>query len=266
MLKKVYLEITNTCNLDCSFCIKNKRDSLFLSEENFDIILDKLKKYTNYLYFHVLGEPLMHPKVNKFIDKAYNNNFNVNITTNGYLIDRLKTNNIRQINISLHSFDKKYNISINDYMFNIFNKIDSLNNTYISLRLWVNNSNTKEIIDLINKHYNLNINYLDINSTIKINDYIFINTFHEFIWPDLNNNYYDSNGTCYALTDHIGILSDGIVIPCCLDSQGIINLGNIYNDNLSDILNSDKVLKMIDGFKNNKKCEELCKHCKFLDK
>ena len=208
----------------------------------------------------------MHPKVNKFIDKAYNNNFNVNITTNGYLIDRLKTNNIRQINISLHSFDKKYNISINDYMFNIFNKIDSLNNTYISLRLWVNNSNTKEIIDLINKHYNLNINYLDINSTIKINDYIFINTFHEFIWPDLNNNYYDSNGTCYALTDHIGILSDGIVIPCCLDSQGIINLGNIYNDNLSDILNSDKVLKMIDGFKNNKKCEELCKHCKFLDK
>ena len=95
---------------------------------------------------------------------------------------------------------------------------------------------------------------------------MFINNFHEFIWPDLNNNTYDENGTCYGLIDHIGILVDGTIIPCCLDSRGDISLGNIYNDNLDEILESYRVKNIINNFKNNKKCEELCKHCKFIEK
>ena len=86
----------------------------------------------------------------------------------------------------------------------------------------------------------------------------------EFIWPDLNNNYYNEVGTCYALRDHLGILVDGTVVPCCLDSKGIINLGNIFEENIEDIQNSERYKKMLQGFRNNKKCEELCKHCKFM--
>jgi len=262
--KKIYIEITNSCNLNCDFCIKNNRKIKFITEDEFKIILEKIKDYTDYLYFHVLGEPLLHPNINELIDIA-STNFKVNITTNGYLIDRIKENkNIRQLNISLHSFNENNKISLNEYLDNIFTTIDALSNTYISLRLWVKNKYNNQIIDYINKKYNIDIPYAVENYTI--NDHVFINNFHEFVWPDLDNNYYEEMGTCYGLTDHIGILVDGSIIPCCLDSKGIINLGNIYSNSLENILNNDRVNKMINGFKNNNKCEELCRHCKFIDK
>lgn len=264
--KKIYIEITNVCNLNCNFCIKNKRKQEFITIDNFKILLNKIKNYTDYLYFHILGEPLMHPKINELINIA-SKNFKVNITTNGYLIDRIKENqNIRQINISLHSYNDKYNISLKDYLDNIFDSVDELikNDTYISLRLWVKNKYNKDIINYINKRYNVNIKENIDNYTIK--DKLFINNFHEFIWPDLNNKYYNEEGTCYALSDHIGILVDGTIVPCCLDSEGVINLGNIYQKNLKNILKQDKIQNMINNFKKHKKCEELCKHCKFIDK
>ena len=262
-LKKIYLEITNGCNLNCEFCIKNTRKIEYINIENFKLILNKIKKYTDYLYFHVLGEPLLHPNINELIDIA-SKSFNINITTNGYLINNLKTHNIRQLNISLHSYNDDYNIKLEEYLDNIFNKIDSLNNTYISLRLWVKNKYNKKIIKYINNRYSLKIK--DDVKNYKINNHIFINNFHEFIWPDLNNTYYSEKGTCYALVDHIGILVDGTIIPCCLDSRAIINLGNIYKDNLDDILKKKRVENMIKNFKNNRKCEELCKHCNFIEK
>ena len=264
--KKIYVEITNGCNLNCDFCIKNKRISKFISIDDFKLLLNKINDYTDYLYFHVLGEPILHPSINELIDIA-SSNFKINITTNGYLLDRIKNNkNIRQLNISLHSFDYKYNISLKDYLDNIFNTIDKLikSDTYISLRLWVKNKYNKKIIDYINNRYNTNIKY-DVEQH-TINNKLFINNFHEFIWPDLNNNIYDEEGTCYGLIDHIGILVDGTIIPCCLDSRGDISLGNIYENSLEEILESDRVKNIINNFKNNRKCEELCKHCKFIEK
>ena len=263
-MKKVYIEITNNCNLDCSFCIKNERTNKFMSLEEFKKILDKIKPYTKYIYLHVMGEALLHPKINEIINLA-SKDFNVNITTNGYLINRIKTKNIRQINISIHSFDKKYKINTEEYLNNIFSVVDKLENTYISYRFWVNNKNSKELLNIINKHYNTNFKLKELKKDNKINNHIFINTYNEFIWPDLNNNYNSEEGKCYALRDHIGILVDGTIVPCCLDSKGIIKLGNIFKDDLEEVLNSDKVKNMLDGFKNNKKVEELCKKCNFLD-
>ena len=234
-----------------------------MSIDNFNIILDKIFKYTDYLYLHILGEPLMHPNINELIDCA-SKKFKVNITTNGYLIDRIKTKNIRQLNISLHSYSSKYNIKLDDYLDKVFNKIDKLDKTYISLRLWVKNKHNKEIINYINNRYKVNIQ--DNTDNYKINNHIFMNNFQEFIWPDLKNNYYNVNGTCYGLNTHIGILVDGTVIPCCLDSRGVINLGNIYNDSLEEILKSNRVNLMTEGFKCNEKIEELCKHCNFIQK
>lgn len=263
--KKIYIEITNACNLSCSFCIKNQRHIKYLSVDEFITILDKLHPFTDYLYFHILGEPLIHPNINEFINIA-SKNFNVQITTNGYLIEKIANNpNIRQLNISLHSFDPKYKISLEEYMNNIFKTIDDLitKNTYISLRLWVTNEYQVQMVNMINKHYNCTIDLT--NPSFKINKYLYIKQFHEFIWPDLDNNYYNDLGTCYAIKDHIGILSDGTIVPCCLDTKGTINLGNIHKDNLEDILNSDRVKNMLNGFQQHKKKEELCKHCSFLE-
>ena len=150
-------------------------------------------------------------------------------------------------------------------MNNIFDSLDMLKrHTYISLRFWLKNKYTKDMIEMINKKYNvkLDVNNLKNNSTILKNVFISIN--EEFIWPDLNNNYYSEEGTCYALRDHIGILVDGTIVPCCLDSKGIIKLGNIFDDSLNDNINSDRYQNMYERFKNNKKCEDLCRKCKYL--
>lgn len=259
-MKKVYVEITNLCNLNCSFCIKNTRKGMFMSKDNFEVILSKLKNTTNYLYFHVMGEPLLHPLINEFIDMASKDYF-VNITTNGYLIKKIINNkNIRQINISLHSFNEIYTKSLEEYMQDILEVADNLkDNTYINYRIWVNSPYKKEIIKLLEDKYNIKI-----TKHTKLDHNTYIDFDSEFIWPDLNNNYYSEVGTCYALKDHLGILVDGTIIPCCLDSKGIINLGNIFNEDIKDIQDKERYKTILQGFKNNKKHEELCKHCKFI--
>ena len=262
MYKKVYVEITNICNLKCSFCIHNKRESSFMSKDNFQVILEKLKPYTKYLYLHVMGEPLMHPYINEFINLASQYYF-VNITTNGYLIDKIKNNkNIRQINISLHSFNDKYNKTLNEYLTDILEVTNILKEyTYINYRIWASNPYKKDIIKILEEYYNTTI-----NGHTKLSKNTFIDFDTEFFWPDLSNNYYNEICTCYALKNHIAILVDGTIVPCCLDSKGSINLGNIFESSIEDIINSKRYQKMLINFKNNKRCEELCKHCNFLDR
>lgn len=261
MYKKVYIEITNNCSLNCDFCIKNKRPNKFMSKDEFQIILDKLQGYTKYLYLHVLGEPLIHPLINDFINLAIKNNYYVNITTNGYLINNIKNNkNIRQLNISLHSYNDKYKKSLINYLNDIFLVVDKLKTTtYISYRLWVNSKHKEDIINALEKKYNVKI-----SNNMKLEKNVFIDFDDEFIWPSLNNNYYSDKGKCYALKNQIGILADGTIIPCCLDTLGIIKLGNIFVDNINDIINTPKYQNILNGFKNNKKVEELCKHCSFI--
>ena len=262
MYKKVYVEITNNCNLNCDFCIKNQRQRKIMTTDEFLMILEKLKNYTKYLYFHVLGEPLTHPNINNFIDLACRNYF-INITTNGYLVNRISDNlNIRQVNISLHSYDERYKISLLQYMNNIFKTIDQLKEkTFFSLRIWVKNKYTQQIIEFINKRYNIKLNLSRISNNMTLEKNVYLSISEEFIWPDLENDYFDENGSCYALKHHIGILVDGTIVPCCLDSKGIINLGNIFTDNLEDIINSDRYKMMLNGFRENRKRELLCKKC-----
>lgn len=263
MFKKVYVEITNNCNLSCSFCNEIKRKREFITIDNFKIVLNKLNGYTNYLYFHLMGEPLIHPNINELINLG-SRDYKINITTNGYFLNIIKDNkNINQINISLHSFNEKYNKSLDEYLNNILDCVDNLivNNTIINFRLWTNTKYKDKIINKLNQYYNINI-----NGNTKIKDNVYIEFDSEFIWPNLNNNYFNEDGSCQGLRSHIGILVDGTVVPCCLDTNGILSLGNIYQDDLKNILNQDKVKDIKNGFENNKKIENLCKHCNFYDR
>lgn len=264
MFKKIYLEITNNCNLNCSFCIGNKRDKKFIDVEQFKFMLDKIEGFTKYVYFHVMGEPLLHPKVNELINIA-SERYYVNITSNGYLIKRIENNtNIRQINLSLHSYDEKYNKSFDEYMNDIFSSVDKLivNNTIVKYRVWVNSEYKDMILSKLEEKYGVVIGD---NKSLKLADNTYYEVEHEFIWPSMDNDYYTEEGSCRGLRDHIGILVDGTVIPCCLDSAGIINLGNIYKQDLSDIIGSDLFKEMKQGFLNNKKVHELCRKCNFYD-
>lgn len=266
MFKKIYIEITNCCNLNCHFCPQNHRPPQFLTINQFKTLLSQLKGHTNYLYFHILGEPLLHPQLNELLSLAQAENFQVNITTNGYLINNLKNSpKIRQLNISLHSYSPLYQKSLDNYLTDIFQITEQLlkNNTYVNYRLWVNNPYSSKILEKIQSHYHLSFTP---SQTTKLKDHLYLNFNQEFTWPDLTNNLYQDQGTCYGTRDHIGILVDGTIIPCCLDSQGCIPLGNIYQENLADILSKKRFLNMKEGFQKHHKIEELCKHCGYNPK
>ena len=261
--KKIYIEISNICNLDCPFCLKSNRPKKSLSIEEFKKILDEIYPYTKYIYLHILGEPLLHKDINQFIKIATEKDFYINITSNGYLINNLKEN-IREINISLHSYNERYNKSLNDYLNDLYNySINHNNDTYINYRMWASSKYKKDILSYLESKYNVKID--ESLDNIKLADNIYLNFDKEFIWPNDNKEKKEYQGKCYALKDHIGILSDGTVVPCCLDGTGKIKLGNILNKDFKSILNNEKLIKLSDELSSGKRTNDLCKKCNFLD-
>lgn len=265
--KKIYIEITNICNLNCSFCSASNKIKKEMTIEEFEVILKKIEKYTDYIYLHVKGEPLIHKDLDNilYITKKYNKK--VCITTNGVFIkEKLdilnKYDNIYQINISLHSENNK-----NKYLEDILTSIDNLKYPYISLRFWtldkgIMDNKTKHYLNIIKDKYKVK----EIKNNIKLKDKLYLSLDDKFTWPDINNNYYKEEGYCLGGKTHIGILSDGTVTICCLDSEGYSNLGNIFNNTLEDILSSDKYQNTIKKFQ-NKKCHlDICKHCSYKER
>ncbi|MDD6795762.1 MAG: SPASM domain-containing protein [Clostridiaceae bacterium] len=283
--KRVYIEITNICNLSCSFCPKTGRQKKFLEAKEFRHILNEIKPYTKYIYLHLMGEPLLNKNLEEFLNIAYDEGFIVNITTNGTLINMNKNilknaKSLRQINISLHSFEANNNeISFNQYFNDILAFIKEMNedtDTICAMRLWnldssklkgENELNSK-IIKKISDYFQYNgdlKNILDRDNKVKIKDRIYLNGAEKFSWPDINLEPLGSKGFCHGLRDHFGILVDGTVVPCCLDGEGNINLGNIYEKPLKEILEGERAKNIYDGFSSRCRVEELCKRCGYSE-
>mgnify|MGYP001451560785 CR=1 FL=1 len=130
--KRVYIEITNACNLSCSFCIKNDRPIHSMTIEEFSHIISQVKPYTDYVYLHILGEPLSHPHLLAFLDICKDAKIKVNITTNG---EELCHPALRQLNVSLHSFSEHEQANyLNDVC--TYSRLLAKHNIHINLRLW----------------------------------------------------------------------------------------------------------------------------------
>lgn len=275
MFKKIYIEITNICNLKCEFCPETKRTKQYMTVEDFEKIIKKIYKSTKLVCLHVKGEPLLHSKLEEILEILEKYNLKANITTNGTLIKRnlevlKKAKALRQINFSIHSIMENKSID-KQYLKDIFESAEKLENTIISYRLW-NLKNIKEndinssIIEEIEKYYNIqNLKQQLIeNEFIEIKKNMFINQDVEFTWPNINQNIIIEKGRCLALKDQIAILVDGTVVPCCLDNNGDIPLGNILQETMEEILEKPKVIKIKKNFENGVITCELCKRCGFL--
>ena len=263
--KKIYVEITNQCNLKCAFCIQNKRECKYMTVEEFSYILDEIRPFTKYIYLHVLGEPLLHPKLKEFLSIAKEKDFFVNITTNGTLLLKNKeillgNHSVRQINVSLHSFP-----DIPSYLENVITVGDLLSEKgiYISYRLWTFDGDLsnemKNTIDTLENHYSTKIiNYKD---SIRLKEHCFLSFDSTFKWPSLTNDFVSDTGTCQGFRHMCAILSDGRVVPCCLDSNGEATLGNIFDTKFEEILNNNQ--NLLNDFQNHKMTLELCKKCSY---
>ncbi|WP_028610734.1 radical SAM/SPASM domain-containing protein [Paenibacillus harenae] len=280
--KKFYIETTSICNLSCTFCPPTQRAKGFISIEDFTKTLDQIKPFTDYIYFHVKGEPLLHPKIGELLDIAHEKGFKVNITSNGTLITKNKAKllnkpALRQINFSLHSFDGHPGSKDKEgYLADILsfvNEAVAASSIIISFRLWnlemdnetnLQRSKNRELLSMIEKAFQLDYKIEEKfkpGTGVKIADRIYLNQDPEFKWPDLKEPEDDGKGFCHALRNQAGVLIDGTVIPCCLDGEGVINLGNIHETPFADIIGNERSTRLHDGFSRREAVEELCRKC-----
>lgn len=265
---RVYIEITNICNMNCSFCHGHSRTKGFMSYELFQKVLNELEDKTKYVYYHLMGEPLLHPELPLFLKTANEKGFRSMITTNGTLIpkcgDMLLENHVHKVNLSIHSLEDVDETQFNEYMDSVTRfseKADEMG-TIVVFRMWnkgFDGGLNERVINYL-KH-RLAGEWSDNSRGLKIRNKLFLEWGDRFVWPDKEATMYGNDVYCYGMRDHFGILCDGTVVPCCLDSDGVIALGNIQTTSLDEILSSPRAQAIKKGFECRKASEDLCKRC-----
>ena len=279
----MHIEITNICNLTCTFCPPKILPNATMSLEKFDDLNAQLKPYTKELAYHIVGDPLVLSNLNEYLNISLKHDLKVNITTTANNINEkhyeaLTNPTIKQINFSINSYNaNSHKKSLDEYLNPILDFVKFAQNKnheyFINFRIWnldeeksAKEFNTK-VFDKINKTFNPNIDlenvYKERPKNIRIDRKIFFNFDEYFNWPSLENEIVSSNGFCYGLDSHFGILTSGDVVPCCLDQNACINLGNTNTTQISDILNSNRVKAIQNGFRKNIVVEELCQKCEY---
>lgn len=239
-----------------------------MTVSEFEAVAKSLTGITGYLYYHLMGEPLTHPGLPQMLDLATKLGFKSQITTNGVLLPErgqaLLDARIHKVNISIHSFE---NGSNQDHVNYIQGCLDFANRAsregiIVVLRLWNNGYDAGRNIstlDLMREKFPRD--WTDTPKGIRVQDRLYIEHGDRFDWPDLNAEDGGNSVFCYGLRDHFGVLSDGTVVPCCLDHNGNIPLGNIFKEPVEKILDSPRAKAMVGGFSCRRATEELCRKC-----
>ena len=265
---RVYVEITNLCNRNCTFCPGTDRAPRMRTAAEFETVLGRLEGITGYLYYHLMGEPLTHPELPEMLSAATERGFKSQITTNGVLLpgrgQALIEAKVHKVNISVHSFEEGTNEDYVRYINSCLDFADRASRAgiIVVLRLWNNGFDEGR-----------NISTLDLAKAkfpwdwkqepkgIRIQHKLFLEHGDRFDWPDLSAEDGGDHVFCHGLRDHFGILSDGTVVPCCLDHDGTIPLGNIFRQSIDEILTGPRARAMVDGFSCRRASEELCRKC-----
>lgn len=272
MLKRAYIEITNICNLSCSFCPGTRRPPRTMTAEEFRLLAQRLRPHVGYLYLHVMGEPLLHPQLGEILSIAGEQGFRVGLTTNGTLLKQrgdllLARSALHKVSISLHAMEGNGAEDLTDYLSAVwaFARCASAEGTICALRLWNlggadkrNGEILKFLADRLGEHP------LALpqprRGSWRLGERLYLEQAEKFDWPDLEAPEADTR-FCLGLRDQAAVLVDGTVVPCCLDHEGDIPLGNLFAQELDEILRSPRAVALYDGFSQGKPSEALCRRC-----
>lgn len=266
---KIYLEISNICNLSCHFCPGTKRAPKFMTEEVFSSLLPKLRPWTDYLYFHLMGEPLCHPRLKAFLKLAGEAGFKVILTTNGTLLEKqrdilLNAPGLHKVNISLHAFEANdLEIPFSEYLRRCFAFGQAAEGKKLVVyRLWNQGGEDEKNNAILEAMHTAFPGEWKVEPRgTRIGQRIYLEYGDKFDWPDLSAEEGSDAVFCYGLRDQLGVLCDGTVVPCCLDHEGDITLGNLQKQSLEEILETPRAKAIYDGFRSRKAAEELCRKC-----
>ena len=273
MRNRVYIEITNRCNLACDFCHGTKRPLGTMPPEDFRRIAKKLRGETSYLYLHVLGEPLLHPQLKELLAIAGELGFRVCLVTNETLLHKrreelLAAKSLHKVSVSLHSFEGNGGAGdLPAYLQQVWDVCLPLSERGVlcALRLW--NEGTAPRLNgaveaFLSQRIGRDVESLprDARGNRTLRPNLFLERAERFGWPDLNAPESGAN-FCHGFTRQLAVLWDGTVTPCCLDSEGDIPLGNLLSQPLEEILQGERAAAMAAGFAARKPTEELCRRC-----
>ena len=268
MFKRVYLESTNSCNLNCAFCEAVKKHD-FMDINDIKSRLDEIKEVTNYVYLHVLGEPLLHPFFDEILSYTDKLGLNVQLVTNGTLLYKypnlLDHKSLRKCSISIHSID---NLNISDDYFKTIDRLIDIvkdkEKQFLELRFYDEEHlahNSKRYYEELKKRYPLENTTKKQSYRIAKNVYIYTQVL--FHWPDINDPIINDKGKCHGAIDMLGILANGDVIICCLDAAGHTKVGNLKKDSLKEILNSNPYLNIRNEMLKQHLVCDLCQRCTY---
>lgn len=267
--RKIYLEISNLCNLRCAFCPGTKRAPKAMSPEEFSQLLPKLRPWTDYLYFHLMGEPLCHPHLETFLALAGDLGFKVILTTNGTLLRRcqnmlLSAPALHKVNISLHAFEANdLDVPFSEYLDGCFAFGKAAEGRkLVTYRLWNHGGQdlrNQEILTMLEQAFPQP--WRENRRGQRLGTGVFLEYGDKFDWPDLSAQEGDPRVFCYGLRDQLGVLCDGTVVPCCLDHEGDLALGDLFTQDLEEILSTPRAKAIFDGFSQSRASEELCRKC-----
>ncbi|MBN2964032.1 radical SAM/SPASM domain-containing protein [Sulfurospirillum sp. T05] len=276
---KVYVELTNACGQACSFCPSRPKQKRVMSLESFGHVLLELKPYTKTLALHVFGDPLMLENIKEYMDLAHASGFGIHLVTSGFRLSMHKKTLLShpaliQLNISLNSALGQCEEKLRTYLEEIMTwceyKRHHAPRPFVNLRLWNKGGDARDAdfslaIETFFSHTFFHTPMLEWNVEKKVcqlDTKIRLHKEQYFMWPSLSAPVVP-DGFCHGLHSHIGVLSDGTVVPCCLDGEGVLMLGNLFIQPLYGILASQKAQEIRRGFDEKKPPEPLCQRCDF---
>jgi len=282
---RIYIELTNVCGLCCSFCPTKALPNTTMDLEFFESVIKEAKGFTREIACHVVGDPLTLPNLEAYLDIIDKYNMKAMLTTSGYFmkkhaIETLFHPAVKQINVSLNAFNKNdTSITFEQYMQPILKlcheKVKQGKELFINLRMWnldeimSEAKFNQELFDMLEKEFDviLDLKSLDPKEkkSIRLDNKVLLHFDNYFEWPSLKNKNY-GHGTCQGLDSHIGILANGDVIPCCLDNDAVMKLGNVKEQSLKEIVYGKRATDMREGFKVGQCSEEMCLKCSYKDR
>ncbi len=251
----------------------------------FRTIIEQVAPLTEQVCFHLMGEPLVHAELEKLVEICHEHGTRIFLVSNGVLLREKQSELLlhpafRQVNFSLHSFFDNYpDRDPSNYLERIFDYTERAlrerPDLYLNYRLWNLESplgvgaKNREMLSRIEERFSFRISpERDVRhgKSLKIQGRLYLHFDTEFTWPALELPILGEKGRCHGLSTHFGILVDGTVVPCCLDKEGKIPLGNVATKPILEILSEPKAQAILQGFRAGKLTEELCKRCQYIER
>lgn len=269
---RTYIEISDLCGLSCPFCPAPKGRRGEMGLELFERVCQQVAPLTQSVTFHLLGDPLYLKNFPLYLQIAQKYHLSVEIVTSGLYLCKfphslLLSPPIKQISISLSALEslkeEMREKVVKDCLELIKTHQESKSQVYINLRMHADKIN-HSLAHRLTQSFSVE-NDLSQKGRVRLAYKVFLLLTKSFEWARAEGERESGEvrKKCYGLLSQIAILSNGVVVPCCIDCDGGIALGNLKTQSLEEILDSKRARDIIKGFKRGVAIEEQCKVCTY---